>query len=105
IIAVLQGDLAYGKLEDIDQLPTSILDRLRHYFLSYKQLPTDGPRRVIIPETYNRAEAHEVIARCLVDYQVEILGKKVKAKRASPKAKAGAAKAAAPKAKAAKAEK
>jgi len=100
IIAVLQGDLTYGKFEELEQVPVAILDRLRHYFLSYKQLPTDGPRRVIIPETYDRAEAHQVIERCLVDYQVEILGKKPKrSKAAKPAAKAakGGAAAKAPK--------
>ena len=89
IIAVLQGDLAYGKIEDIADLPLSILERLRHYFLSYKQLPNDGPRRVIIPETYDRFEAHEVIKRTLHDYKVEIAGT-VKATRAAAGRKAAA---------------
>ena len=48
IIAVLEADLAYGHIKNIDQCPTALVDRLQHYFLSYKQLPGDAPRRVEI---------------------------------------------------------
>ncbi|HYO90136.1 MAG TPA: hypothetical protein VEQ40_00800, partial [Pyrinomonadaceae bacterium] len=46
-----------------------IIDRLKHYFLSYKQLPHEAPRRVDITDVYNRAEAHEVITRSQRDYR------------------------------------
>lgn len=69
IIAVLADDIAFGHIEDIVDCPGGIVDRLKHYFLSYKQLPQEAPRRVEIADVYNRAEAHEVITRSLRDYR------------------------------------
>jgi inorganic pyrophosphatase len=69
IIAVLVADLAYGHVKDIDECPKALIDRLKHYFLSYKQLPGDAPRRVEIVDVYDRAEALEVIRRSIGDYR------------------------------------
>jgi inorganic pyrophosphatase len=69
IIAVLDADVAYGHFKDIADCPTGIIDRLKHYFLSYKQLPNEAPRRVEIAEVYDRAEAMEVVKRSLQDYR------------------------------------
>lgn len=69
IVAVLVDDVTFGHLRDIAEAPQGLVDRLRHYFLSYKQLPADAPRRVEITDVYDRAEAHEVIRRSLADYR------------------------------------
>jgi inorganic pyrophosphatase len=69
IIAVLEADVAYGQLRDIAEAPAGLIDRLQHYFLSYKQLPQEAPRRVEIAEVYNREEALEVIRRSIEDYR------------------------------------
>jgi inorganic pyrophosphatase len=69
IIAVLESDIAFGHIEDINDCPQGLVDRLKHYFLSYKQLPQEAPRRVEIADVYNRAEALEVITRSLRDYR------------------------------------
>ncbi len=69
IIGVLEADLAYGHVENIDQCPKALIDRLKHYFLSYKQLPEEAPRRVEIVAVYDRLEALEVIQRSLEDYR------------------------------------
>jgi inorganic pyrophosphatase len=69
IIAVLEGDIAYGYIEEIDECPKGLIDRLKHYFLSYKQFPSEAPRRVEIVSVYDRAEATEVIDRSLRDYR------------------------------------
>ncbi|HEV2912738.1 MAG TPA: inorganic pyrophosphatase [Pyrinomonadaceae bacterium] len=69
IIAVLEADVAYGHIENITQCPPGLVDRLKHYFLSYKQLPNDAPRRVEIAEVYERTEAIEVIAHSFLDYR------------------------------------
>ena len=74
IIAVLESDLAYGKFEDISDCPQGLVDRLKHYFLSYKQFPGDKPKRVEIAGVYDRAEALDVINRSLRDYQNEFCG-------------------------------
>src|SRR6185503_14465342 len=57
IIAVLEADLAYGGIQDIDDGPQGLIDRLKHYFLSYKQLPSEERKRVEIPDVYDRTEA------------------------------------------------
>ena len=69
IIAVLESDVSYGHIEDIAAAPPGLIDRLKHYFLSYKQLPEAGPRRVEIAEIYDRARAAEVIVRSIEDYR------------------------------------
>jgi inorganic pyrophosphatase len=71
IIAVLEGDLAYGHIKDISQCPQALVDRLKHYFLSYKQFPGDAPRRVEIVDVYDRTEALDVITRSISDYQTQ----------------------------------
>jgi inorganic pyrophosphatase len=69
VIAVLPGDVAYGDVQDLDAIPPGLVDRLRHYFLTYKQLPEEEPRRVEIAEVYGRATAHEVIRASVRDYR------------------------------------
>lgn len=71
IISVLQADLAYGHIKNITECPKALVDRLKHYFLSYKQLPGDAPRRVEIVDVYDRAEALDVIERSFKDYRIK----------------------------------
>ncbi|WP_141591055.1 MULTISPECIES: inorganic pyrophosphatase [unclassified Myxococcus] len=69
IIAVLESDLVYGELQHLAQLPRALLDRLKHYFLTYKQIPGEGKRSVEIAEVYDQPEALEVIKRSMKDYE------------------------------------
>ena len=69
IIAVLESDVAYGHIREIAECPQGLVDRLKHYFLSYKQLPNEAPRRVEIADVYGREEAIEVIKRSFEDYR------------------------------------
>jgi inorganic pyrophosphatase len=69
IVAVLRNDAAYGAMTDIDQVATPVLDRLRHYFLTYKQSPDSDTTTCEITHVYKRDEAHEVIRRSLADYK------------------------------------
>jgi inorganic pyrophosphatase len=68
IVAVLEGDLAYGAVRELGDAPRPLIERLRHYFLTYKQIPGDAPRKVDIREVYGRDEACEVIRRSQADY-------------------------------------
>lgn len=68
IIAVLQGDYVYGKFRDIGECPDNIVERLRHYFLTYKDSPEKTQGRVQITHTYGRNEAFEVIRLAQQDY-------------------------------------
>lgn len=69
IIAVLESDLAYGEIQHMAQAPRAMVDRLKHYFLTYKQIPGEGKRKVEIAEVYDQPEALEVIRRSMKDYQ------------------------------------
>jgi inorganic pyrophosphatase len=69
IIAVLEADVSYGHMRDIADAPSGLIERLKHYFLSYKQLPQAAPRRVEIVEVYGCKGAWEVIRRSMEDYR------------------------------------
>ncbi len=69
IIAVLESDLAYGEVQHLAQSPRAMVDRIKHYFLTYKQIPGEGRRKVEIAEVYDRPEALEMIRRSMKDYQ------------------------------------
>ncbi|MGI8467582.1 MAG: inorganic pyrophosphatase [Pyrinomonadaceae bacterium] len=69
IIAVLEKDVAFGGIEDITDCPQGLIDRIAHYFLSYKQLPNDSPRELEVTHVYPRKEAHEVINLSFEDYR------------------------------------
>jgi inorganic pyrophosphatase len=71
IIAVLEDDLAYGRIREIADVPKGLVDRLKHYFLSYKQLPGEEPKKVEITHVYDQSEAIDVIKRSLRDYESE----------------------------------
>ncbi len=68
---MLESDLAFGKVSEIQDVPQGLIDRLKHYFLSYKQLPSDPEKRVEIVDVYDRTEAQDVITRSLRDYEEE----------------------------------
>ena len=68
IIAVLDQDGTYSKWTDIFELPETIINRLKHYFLTYKALPGVQPV-VEIPLIYGRQEAFEVINASRNDYR------------------------------------
>lgn len=68
IIAVLRSDATYGQWRDISECPAPIIDRLRHYFLTYKLGPGQKTSPCEITHVYGREEAHEVIRRSHEDY-------------------------------------
>jgi inorganic pyrophosphatase len=68
IIAVMKGDAAYGVWRDINDCPASLIERLQHYFLTYKMAPGTTGDVCEITHVYDRAEAHECIRRSRDDY-------------------------------------
>lgn len=70
IIAVLKDDALYGALTDISECPAPVILRLKHYFLTYKDLPKTQ-LEVEITHTYNAVEAKEVIRRSMDDYRIK----------------------------------
>ena len=67
IIAVLAHDAVYGSYKDINDCPPLVVERLKHYFLTYKDLPGIH-RNVEIAQTFGADEAHEIIRRSMDDY-------------------------------------
>ena len=57
IIATLVGDKIYEQYADISDLPESIVKRLQHYFLTYKNLPSE-PHICEIAYIYGRDHSH-----------------------------------------------
>lgn len=71
IIAVLKQDEIYGKLKDVSECPVTLIDRLKHYFLTYKNMPGQENKAVEITHTYGADEAREVILRSIIDYNTK----------------------------------
>ena len=67
IIAVLNGDKVYSQYKDISELPAGIIERIEHYFLTYKSLP-DAPNVCEIASKYGRGKSYEVINAAIADY-------------------------------------
>ncbi len=68
IIAVMKGDAVFGGWTDIVDCPRAVIDRLRHYFLTYKNAPDSGGAACEIVGVYDREEAYEVIRCAHTDY-------------------------------------
>ncbi len=68
IIAVMHGDGLYSQWRDVNDCPPAFIDRLKHYFLTYKDLPGSDERLCEITDIYDREEALEVIRRARQDY-------------------------------------
>jgi inorganic pyrophosphatase len=71
IIAVLESDVAFGHFQDVRDCPPGLVERLQHYFISYKQRPGDPSHHVRIAEIYDRYEALEVIRLSQADYEAQ----------------------------------
>lgn len=69
IVGILEADLEYGDVTELSLVRKPMVERLRHYFESYKQFPGEGKRKVEISEIYGSNEAREVIRRSIEDYQ------------------------------------
>ena len=68
IIAVLAGDYVWGDAKAIDDIPSVLIERLQHYFSTYKLVPNQ-PAQIKIERTYDAAHAHRVIRAAMTDYE------------------------------------
>ncbi|MCH9698036.1 MAG: inorganic pyrophosphatase [Gammaproteobacteria bacterium] len=71
IIAVLKDDAVFSDMRDIKNCPDGTLSRLRHYFLTYKQIPdpdTNEIPKCEITHIYGHEEAIKVIDHAEADY-------------------------------------
>jgi inorganic pyrophosphatase len=67
IIAVLDNDNVWGEARDLSDVPPVFIERLQHYFLTYKLVPGQAPR-ARIQRAYGRAHALRVIRASMADY-------------------------------------
>jgi inorganic pyrophosphatase len=70
IIAVLQNDNVWGKAEDISDLPAILVERLSHYFGTYKMIPGEESK-LKVERTYGREHALKVVEAAMADYYDE----------------------------------
>jgi inorganic pyrophosphatase len=68
IIAVLEKDNFWGSVQEIDDLPKAMIERLRHYFATYKLVPGQDIR-VSIESIFKADHAMEVVTASIEDYQ------------------------------------
>jgi len=68
IIAVLEGDYVWGEAHELGELPPALLERIEHYFATYKLVP-DEPPKIAVAGRYGYAHAAEVIAASIADYR------------------------------------
>ena len=71
IIAVLVGDPTYGDLTEVSQLSRAVVDRLRHYFLTYKSLPGGTDARITVDPVYGTETARAILTAARRDYDDE----------------------------------
>ena len=67
IIAVLQNDLVWGDISDLSEAPPALIDRIKHYFLTYKTGPNQTTE-VSFQEIYGFEAAQQVIVASMDDY-------------------------------------
>jgi len=73
IIAVLEKDSVWGQAESLGDMPEVLIERLRHYFSTYKLIP--GHRsQMVVKRAFDREEAWRVVEAALADYQDEFGG-------------------------------
>jgi inorganic pyrophosphatase len=68
IIAVIENDKIWGHARELDDLPKGLLERLQHYFSTYKlESPHETP--VHLEKPYGVEQAYKVIEAAMEDYR------------------------------------
>ena len=70
IIAILASDNVWQASTDIKDLPAVIIERLRHYFSTYKMVPGET-QLTEVSQAYDAEHAFKVIEAAMADYQEE----------------------------------
>ncbi len=69
LIAVLVNDNVWNEVREVSELPQPLVDRLRHYFSTYKLLPGEPSQSVKVGAPYGREHAHAVLQAAIDDYR------------------------------------
>jgi inorganic pyrophosphatase len=70
IIAILYDDPVFGHIAEIEDAPAALVERLVHYFSTYKLQPASG-EPVSVGAPYGRGHAEAVVQAALDDYEAE----------------------------------
>lgn len=68
IVAVMDNDTFWSGVNDISQIPHVLIDRLVHYFSTYKLVKGEDIK-VSIESVYGAEMAHKVVSACMQDYE------------------------------------
>jgi inorganic pyrophosphatase len=69
IISVLDNDIYYSGVEDVNDLPPVLIERLRHYFGTYKLIPGKETSDVYVEGIFDAEHAYKVIEASMRDYE------------------------------------
>jgi len=69
IISVLDNDIYYKGVEDVNDLPPVLIERLRHYFGTYKLIPGKESNDVYVEGIFDAEHAFKVIDASIRDYE------------------------------------
>lgn len=69
LIAVLDNDAIYSSYRDIGDVPFPVIERLKHYFTTYKDIPGQSERKCVLTHVYGTDTAYEIINRAIADYE------------------------------------
>lgn len=70
IIAVLENDNFWGNVTEVNDLPKVLIERLQHYFSTYKLVPGQTSQ-VVIEKVYDSQHAWQVVEAAIQDYEIE----------------------------------
>lgn len=73
IIAVLEGDFVWGAVGDVAELPLILVERLEHYFATYKLVPGEA-RAIEVQRVYGWEHAAAVVEAAMADYRALTAG-------------------------------
>jgi inorganic pyrophosphatase len=68
IVAVLEGDFIWGEVAELAALPAVLVERLQHYFMTYKLVPGTPPQ-IAVQRVYGLEHASRVVQAAMADYE------------------------------------
>lgn len=73
IVAVLKDDAIWSEARDITDLPKRLIERLQHYFVTYKMRPGETAT-VKVQQIYGVQRARQVVEAAIADYRAAYPG-------------------------------
>jgi len=68
LIAVLEADFVWGAVTELAELPPILVERLQHYFATYKLVPGTEPQ-IAVQKVYGADHAARVVGAAVEDYE------------------------------------